>query len=277
MTGRGRFAFVVAALLAAGGPASAHFLLLYPGDAARMPGGAIELLIAFAHPFPGAPMMELEKPPGFYVVRQRGAEAKPEKIDLTRFLQRIDFMGTDEKSAAAYRAALPRQEFRSTGDYVFVVEPAPFYEATEDKYIQQFTKTVVNIGGVPGNWDQDVHLPAEIRPLAKPYANWTGGVFSGVVLSDGKPAPFAEIEVQYMNRDPDLAAARWQGEPKVKLPHPAFETVSLRSDAAGVFTIGLPKAGWWGIAALAVGPETTFQGKRLSQDAVLWVQARDMK
>jgi cobalt/nickel transport protein len=89
--------------------------------------------------------------------------------------------------------------------------------------------------------------------------------------------PFADIEVQYVNRDIDPATRAWTGEPKVKLPHPAFETLSLRADASGNFTIGLPKAGWWGVAALGAGPTTTFKGKNLSQDAVIWVQATDMK
>ncbi|WQG57717.1 hypothetical protein RHM66_22725 [Pseudomonas sp. RTB3] len=42
-------------------------------------------------------------------------------------------------------------------------------------------------------------------------------------------------------------------------------------------TIGLPRAGWWGIAALNIGATKTYKGKPLSQDAVLWVQVRDMK
>lgn len=270
-------AYVTALLAASIAPAAAHFLMLYPGNAAQMPGSSIEVLLAFAHPFPGAPMMELKKPNAFYMIRQRGNDAKPEKVDLSGYLKPIEFTGTDERSAPAFLAQLPRAETRSAGDYVLVVEPEPYYEETEDKYIQQFTKTIMNVGGMPGNWDKDVALPAEIRPLDKPYANWSGGVFRGVVLSKGKPVPFAEIEVQYVNRDIDQAAHTWRGEPKVKLPHPAFETSSLRADANGGFTIGLPKAGWWGIAALNVGPVTTFKGKKLSQDAVLWVQATDMK
>ncbi len=41
--------------------------------------------------------------------------------------------------------------------------------------------------------------------------------------------------------------------------------------------IGLPRAGWWGICALAVGSDTEHEGKELSQDAVLWVQAKEMQ
>ncbi|MEJ1160587.1 DUF4198 domain-containing protein [Prosthecomicrobium sp. N25] len=276
--GRWKGVVLAAALgLAGAAPASAHFLMLHVDSAARMPGGSVDLVLAFAHPFPGAPMMTLDKPAAFYMLRQRGAAAKEEKIDLLKYLEPTEFVGTDEKPAAAFKATLPKTETRSMGDYVLVVEPQPYYEATEDKYIQQFTKTVVNVGGVPGNWDKPLKLPAEIRPLDKPYAVWTGGVFRGVVLANGNPVPFAEIEVQYLNRDVDAAGRGWAGDPKVRIPHPAFETVSLRSDASGTFTVGITRAGWWGIAALAVGPTTTHKGKKLSQDAVLWIQAADVK
>lgn len=60
-------------------------------------------------------------------------------------------------------------------------------------------------------------------------------------------------------------------------PQASFKSMSTYSDAQGIVTIGLPRAGWWGIAALNIGTTKTYKGKPLSQDAVLWVQARDMK
>jgi len=165
---------------------------------------------------------------------------------------------------------------RSLGDYVFVLEPAPYYEEAEDKYIQQFTKMVMNVGGVPGNWAEEVGLPAEIVALNKPYANWTGGVFRGIVLAGGEPVPFAEIEIEYINHQPDLENHGFIEAAAIEAPHPALENISIRADANGQFSIGLPRAGWWGICALAVGPVTEHEGKPLSQDAVLWVQAHDI-
>ena len=161
--------------------------------------------------------------------------------------------------------------------YVFVLQPGPYYEAGEDKYIQQFTKTMMNIGGVPGNWAEPVGLPAEILPLDKPYANWTGGVFRGVVLADGEPVPNAELEVEYINYAPDLEQRRFSAEPDVELPQDSFGTMSIRANSLGEFTIGLPRAGWWGICALEIGADTEHEGKPLSQDAVLWVQVKDMQ
>lgn len=260
------------------GMSEAHFQMLYPGESARQSNsGAFDLFAIFTHVFHGAPSMAMAPPRALYMLKQRGDEGKPEKVDLLKQAEKFEWLGSEKSGVAAYKVSLPSAQMRSLGDYVFVLEPEPYLEATEDKYIQQFTKTVVNVGGMPGNWDKVLGLPAEIRPLNKPYANWTGGVFRGVVLARGKPAPFAEIEVEYVNRKPDGATKLWAGEPQVTAPHPALGPMSIRADATGAFAIGLPRAGWWGIAALDVGPVKKHLGKKLSQDAVIWVQATDIK
>jgi cobalt/nickel transport protein len=53
--------------------------------------------------------------------------------------------------------------------------------------------------------------------------------------------------------------------------------MGIKANKDGEFTFGIPKAGWWGFAALGVGPDSEYKGKELSQDAVIWVQAKDMK
>ena len=55
-------------------------------------------------------------------------------------------------------------------------------------------KVIVNVGGEPGAWMEPVGMDTEIVPLAKPYDRWTGNVFQGKVLLNGKPVPGAEIE-----------------------------------------------------------------------------------
>ena len=146
-------------------------------------------------------------------------------------------------------------------------------------YIQQFTKLIVNVGGVPGNWAEPQGLPVEIQPLSKPYVNWTGGVFRALVLADGKPVPFAEIEIEieYINHSVDNEKNAFGQQDYVTAPQASFKSLSTYTDAQGVVTIGLSRAGWWGIAALDIGKTKTHKGKPLSQDAVLWVQVRDMK
>lgn len=256
----------------------AHFQMLLPGESLRMANsGATDLAAIFTHVFNGGPSMQMGQPRALYLLKQRGDEGRPEKVDLLKRAEKFEWLGDGKESVTAWKVPLAASDLRSLGDYVFVLEPEPFLETSEDKYIQQFTKTVVNVGGMPGNWDKVVGLAAEIRPLNKPYANWTGGVFRGVVLSKGKPVPFAEVEVEFVNRKPDLATRAWSGEAQFKTAHPALGAMSIRADAQGNIAIGLPKAGWWGIAALDVGPTKTFKGKKLSQDAVLWVQVSDPK
>lgn len=270
-SGRGA---ALALMLGATGAAHAHFQMLYTAETALDSGRATHFTLLFTHPAHGGPHMDMGEPEAFYVLSQRG-EAEVVRTQLEPYLEPVQWQG-EQGSTQAYAAELPRSVTRSLGDYMFVVEPAPYYEAGEDKYIQQFTKTLVNVGGVPGNWAEPAGLPAEILPLDKPYAHWAGGVFRGVVLSDGEPVPHAEIEIEYVNHPPDVERMRLAAEGAVAYPQASFGTMSIRANADGEFTIGLPRAGWWGICALEVGPDTEHEGKLLSQDAVLWVQAEDM-
>jgi cobalt/nickel transport protein len=256
-------------------PATAHFQLVYTPEAALNESASIPFALVFAHPFDNGITMDMGVPEEFYVVSQRGPEAERETTDLREFLEPVTWAGVDT-SAQAYLANPPRRITRSLGDYSFVLRPAPYYEGNEDKYIQQITKTVVNIGGIPGAWDEPLGLPVEIVPLDKPYANWVGGVFRAVVLSNGEPVPHAEVEIEYLNHEPDIAARRFTPEGKFMPPQGSFVTLSIRADANGQVIIGLPAAGWWGICALNLDDGLTHEGKELSLDAVLWVKATAM-
>lgn len=264
------------ATLLASPAALAHFQLLYTPQLALRTAQPVTLSMVFTHPFEPTHTMAMEKPQAFYVITQRGSEAKPQKTDLMQYLQPITWASLKEPGRA-YEAQLPRQVVRSLGDYVFILATAPYYEASEDKYIQQYTKTVLNIGGIPGNWSAQNDLPAEILALDKPYASWTGGVFRGVVLANGKPVPNAKLEVSFVNHLPEVEGRRFATQTTLNAPQDSFQNLGILANDRGEFTIGLARAGWWGICALGVGPQTTFNGKDLSQDAVLWVQATDMR
>ncbi|WP_201766945.1 DUF4198 domain-containing protein [Chrysiogenes arsenatis] len=262
--------------LVAATPAWAHFQMMYTPQSALTAGGAMEMKVVFTHPFDAGHTMDMEPVDEFYVIQKRGEEGEAKKVDLKTYLKEITWDSKGSKGKA-FEAKLPASVVRSMGDYVFVLVPTPYYEKEDEEYIQQFTKMIVNVGGVPGNWHEPVGLPAEIVPLDKPYANWTGGVFRGVVLSAGEPVPFAELEIEYLNHEPDMKKNAFSPKGKIEAPHPAFEAMGIRANAQGEFTIGLPKAGWWGIAALGVGPVDTYKDKALAQEAVLWVQVTDMK
>jgi cobalt/nickel transport protein len=268
------FATMITLLLLSNTPAQAHFQLLYTPQTALERGGEITLKLVFTHPFDAGHTMDMGPVQEFYMLHQRGEEGEPQKTDLRKYLKEIAWTSLGN-TGKAFEAVIPAGVMRSMGDYVFVLVPGPYYEKADDGYIQQFTKMILNVGGVPGNWHKPLGLPAEIVPLDKPYANWTGGVFRGVVMSNGKPVPDVELEVEYLNHTPNMDKNAFEEDAKIKAPHPAFETMGIRANAQGEFAIGLPKAGWWGIAVPdLVGLD--HKGKELVQEAVLWIQVTDI-
>ena len=264
-----------AALATASVQATAHFLLVYTPQTALIRGADLPFHLIFTHAFNGGPSMEMAKPKRFYFAKQAAPDEKSEIVDLSSYLEPIQWQA-EKGTVSAWRANIPRSAIRSLGDYQIVVEPEPFHEDSEDIYIQQFSKVMINVGGVPGNWDETLGLPAEIAALNKPYANWTGSVFRGVVLGDGKPMPFTQVEVEYLNHDLDVTNNRFVEEAHIEAPHPSLGAMVIKTDANGQFAFSLAKAGWWGFAALDIGPVKTFNDRPLSQDGVLWVQATDL-
>lgn len=251
-------------------PASAHFQMVYTPDSALEKGGEIPLKVVFTHPFEAGHTMDMGKPEQFFVVN------KEKKTDLLNTLKPITFTSLENKGAA-YEGTF---KARSLGDYVFGFVPAPYYEKSEDIWMQQVTKMVVNVGGLPTDWDAEIGLPVEIKALAQPYALWTGNTFRGVVLADGKPVPNAEIEVEYLNHAIDLDKNSFDAKAGIEEAKDVFATQVIHADEQGVFAYSFPKAGWWGFAALGVRSyEAKHDGKDITvdQDALIWVQVTDPK
>ena len=251
----------------------AHFQLLYTPESALNEAQSTDIALVFSHPFHNGYPMSMGTPQEFYVIQDRGEGIPTRTTDLREYLKPVTWRNSDDQEADSFIANLPRALTRSIGDYSFVLVPEPYYEEPEDKYIQQYTRTMINIGGAPGSWDAPLGLPVEIVPLDKPYANWVGGVFRGVVISNGEPVPNAEIEIEYLNHEPLIDQAMFDHEGKIEAPQGSFGTMSIRANDRGEVTIGLPKAGWWGICALDLDDGETYKGKDLSVDAVLWVRA----
>ncbi|MCP4722471.1 MAG: DUF4198 domain-containing protein [Desulfobacteraceae bacterium] len=252
-------------------PAFAHFQMIYTPEAAMTKGGKIPLALVFTHPFEAGHTMDMGKPEQFFVVRSRGENA-PKKKDLLPTLKPITWTSLTNSGAAWETEYSARG-----GDHAFCLIPDPYWEEGDGFYIKQNTKVIVNVGGEPGVWMEPVGLPTEIVPLCKPYDRWTGNVFQGQVLLNGKPVTNAEIEIEYMNHTPDLNKKAFAKEAKAHAPQDAFVLQTIFADANGVFTFGIPKAGWWGFAALDLDPDYTHKGKKCSRDAVIWIKAIDMK
>jgi cobalt/nickel transport protein len=252
----------LAALLATG--AQAHFQLLYTPEVMLDRPGEIDLALVFGHPMENAHTMSMGQPEELFVV------FKGEKTDLLDTLEPVRWQGSGSTTADAFKA---RYKVRRNGDYIFALVPAPYLEASEDIYIQQITKSVVNKGSIPTGWNEPLGLPTEIVPLNKPYQVFAGGTFSGQLLSEGKPAPGVECEIEYINTEVDIAAAKFAEGTMGTVPPTAIVAIT---DPDGRFTFGIPRPGVWGFACLGSGPIKEYKGKELSQDAVIWVNASSL-
>ena len=252
---RAALALLVFALLAPL-PAMAHFQELIPSTDILPEQGdrMVRLDLAFTHPMERGPVMNMAEPVRF------GVMANGKTLDLKpRLKPRL----LDGKAAfeASYKVETP-------GDSVFFVEPAPYWEPAEGKWIIHYAKVVVDFGAGSG-WDKLVGLPVEIEPLVRPYGLWTGNLFRGVVRKAGKPVPFASIEVE------------WRNDGSIKPPSDPFITQVIKADASGQFAYAMPRAGWWGFAALVEGdkPVKGPDGKPAKTElgGLIWVRTVDMK
>lgn len=237
-------------LLGASLPARAHFGMVIPTTPTVTEKAAADLTlgIAFAHPQERRGMV-MKKPRAFTVTRGGKTEDLLSSLTETQFL--------DHKAwQARYRVQRP-------GVYQFAVEPEPYFEPAENRYIIHYAKTVVAAFGAEEGWDAPLGLKTEIVPLTRPFANYAGNVFAGRVLLDGKPVPGVEVEVEYWNRDGRREA-----------PNDYYVTQVVRADDNGVFVYGVPWPGWWGFAALSDGGERPGPGGKpveVELGAVLWV------
>ena len=238
----------------ANGQARAHFQVLLPSTdvVSAADDKIVRLDILFTHPMEQAPVMEMARP------RQFGVLVGGKRVDLLGELKSRKVEGK-----TAYTAAV---RLTQPGDHVFFIEPAPYWEPAEAKMIVHYTKVVVNALGDQRGWDALVGLPVEIEPLVRPYGLWTGNTFRGIVRRGGKPAPGARVEVEYYNLGR-----------RVRAPNDAFVTQVVKTDANGVFSYTMPRAGWWGFAAILPGEKKMQNpaGKPVDVElgGLIWVRA----
>lgn len=241
------------ALIAAIAPASGHFQEIIPSADVLPEGGDVRIDLVFTHPMERGPVMEMARPKKVGVVHQGKA------IDLTAA---IIERKVDGKSAWTVSSSLD-----APGAAVFFVEPQPYWEQAEKKWITHYSKVIVDAFASGEGWAAPVGLPVEIEPLARPTGLWTGNLFRGLVRQKGEPVPFAEVEVE------------WRNDGSVKPPNDAFVTQVIKADGSGVFAYAMPRAGWWGFAALVDGPDAKGpDGKPAKTElgGLIWVKATDM-
>lgn len=245
---------------------AAHFGAIIPSDdiVSQQDAKKIQVALKFLHPMEGH-YMELVKPIQF------GVLSDGKKIDLLPALTATSGKGGDQKKGfASWKTEYP---IKRPGDYTFYMEPAPYWEPAEDSFIVHYTKVCVNALGLEQGWDSVLGLETEIIPKTRPYGLWTGNVFTGQVLVKGKPAADVEVEIEYLNESKD--------NPKtVQPPSDPFVTQVIKTDANGLFTYAMPRAGWWGFAALSTADWTIKKDgadKPVEIGAVYWVHTTTMK
>ena len=128
----------------------------------------ISLAIVFTHPVEGGPTMNMGEPIQF------GVLADGKKTDLKSSLKVKPFDGKNAYTAN-YKVDKP-------ADYVFYLEPAPYWEPAENHYIQHFAKVVVDFGSGDG-WDKLVGA-----------ADGDRAVDPALRLVDGQPVPRPRAE-----------------------------------------------------------------------------------
>lgn len=229
--------------------ACAHFGLVISSRSMVLtkPEAALRLDIAFAHPF-AQEGMPMAKPKDVFV--QSNGKKNALEVAASQYL-----------GEAAWSADF---KIPGPGVYQFAVVPEPYYEKAEDCLIVHYAKTIVGAFGYEDGWGEPLGLPVEIVPLLRPFGNYAGNVFAGVVLKDGKPLANAAVEVEFLNSGSQAKAA-----------NPYFETQLVTTDANGEFVFGIPWPGWWGFAALATADEKQEHAGKPTQvelGGILWLE-----
>jgi cobalt/nickel transport protein len=253
-------AAVLATSLFCASVAHAHFQMIIPSDdmVSQSEPRQLDIKLQFWHPMEGHGM-NMVLPARFGVVA-RGQDHE--------LLSTLKATKTKDSQGHLRDTFETKYKLKRPGDHIFYVEPKPYWEPAEESFIVHYTKVIVNAFGLEEGWDQEVGLKTEIVPLTRPYGLWTNNVFQGVVKVNGKPAPFSEVEVEYYAEGKEL-----------KVPGDPMITQVVKADRNGVFTYAMPKAGWWGFAALN---EDDKQMKHEGKDypveigALLWVRTHDM-
>jgi len=232
-------------------PGRTHFGMVIPSDSMVMSDDnkTIQLSLSFSHPFEmhGMPLV---KPTQFNV------DINGKKMNLIHQLKETRIMNNQAWNLN-YKINRP-------GVYTFIMKPQPYWEPAEDCFIVHLTKTIVTAFGDDEGWDREMGLKTEIVPLSKPFGLYAGNLFQGIVKLDGKPVPFAEVEVEYYNK-----------EKRYQAPTDYLVTQTIKADPNGIFSYVAPKFGWWGFAALNEADYTikhNGENKSVEIGAVIWVE-----
>ncbi len=112
--------------------ADAHFGAIIPSDdiVTQEDSKTLSVEVKFIHPME-MHYMEMEKPKRFGVLHKGKAQ------DLLAALEKTRGKSVDQQEDFTFWKA--QYAIKRPGDYTFFVEPAPYWEPAEDKFIVHFT------------------------------------------------------------------------------------------------------------------------------------------
>lgn len=265
--------FLLASLMAAFSVSSfAHFQLVHTEDSNITGKKEVPFVLMFGHPGEGTEGHSMD------IGKDENGKIQPvveffsvhngQKTDLKPALVKSKFAGK-EHPVESYNFTLDRKTgLKGGGDWGLVFVPAPYFEGSEEAYIQQVTKVFVNKDDIPTDWNNRI---AEGYPEIIPFTNpitWKDQVFRGKVVDGaGKSVANAEIEVEYINAE--IKDSKFVGKNKEEKA-----AAVIFADENGNFSFTPVHKGYWGFAALGAAGEMTHNGKELSRDAVLWIEAK---
>ena len=245
--------FLISTLIVFTSILSAHFQTLIPQNDVVTNNKKQKMTLSFMHPYEQS-YMQMQKPNYF------GYFLDGKKINLTNNLKM--------KKIDGFKTWQCEEKLKEIGDYQFFVDPKPYFEPSEGKFIRHLTKIIIDAHNAGEGWDKPIGLKAEIVPLTRPYSLYTGNIFSAKVLYKGKIVPDAYIEVEYFNPS------------KIKAPTDGHVTQVVKADSNGIFHFVMPKTGWWGFAALIDDDVTIKKGSieyPVELGALIWIKTYEMK
>lgn len=225
--------------------ANAHFLTFLPStdNVENKKNTKIDFDISFIHPF-----------------EQTGMTMEKPKLFVNSLEKSLPVNETKKFDHKSWQSSF---DITTPGVYKFFVQPQAYFEPAEEKFISHVPKVIISSFGLEDGWDEPIGLKYEIIPLSKPFALYSGNLFQGKVIHDGKAASNVEVEVELYN------------EFGLKAPTSAHITQVVKTDNNGVFSFVMNHQGWWGFAALIEEGELAYNGKNypVENGAIMWVKA----